>query len=440
MGLIRSLSIGASSLKTHQKGFDVISNNLANANTVAYKSNSANFAEEFNQVYSYGRGPGDTGTSAAGGTNPLQYGLGVKLSSIQQNMTQGVVESTNRPLDMALQGDGFFVYNLGGTDYYSRAGAVSQDKFGNLVDSGTGAYLQGYNVSVDANGRTNKTSDGVNILEATVSNLTISPDVVSAPKQTESITLKGNLNSEAEEGNVRTTSIDILDNNGGAHTVTLTFTKSATDNQYDVTAKVDGTDISLDATNITFNPDGSLSTPLELNMTAADLNTAVGSDVFDATSPKDVTIKLADANNLLQGLTNFAQADSATATSQDGYKPGSLLSLSVQPDGRIVGSFSNGQAEVLGQVVVAKFTNEDGLVRSGNNFYQPSPNSGLPVIGTATETFASTMVAGQSLEQSNVDMTEEFTDMISTQRAFEAASRTISVSDQLLQEINQLKR
>ncbi len=440
MGLIRSLSIGASSLKTQQKGFDVISNNLANANTVAYKSNSANFAEEFNQVYSYGRGPGDTGTSAAGGVNPLQYGLGVKLSSIQQNMGQGVIESTSRPLDMALQGGGFFVYNLNGQDFYSRAGAVTQDKLGNLVDSGTGAYLQGYNVSVDANGRTNKTSEGANILDASVSNLTVSPDVVSAPKQTEIVTLKGNLNSEADEGNVRTTSIDILDNNGGSHSVSLTFTKSATENEYGVTAKVDGSDIALDSSTITFNADGSLSTPLELNMTAADLNTAVGSNVFDTGTPKDITIKLADTSNLLQGLTQFAQADSATASTQDGYKPGSLLGLSVQADGRIVGSFSNGQAEVLGQVVVAKFTNEDGLVRTGNNFYQPSSNSGMPVIGTATETFSSTMVAGQSLEQSNVDMTEEFTDMISTQRAFEAASRTISVSDQLLQEINQLKR
>ena len=135
MGLSRSLSIGASSLNAHQKKFDVISNNLANANTVGYKSNRANFEEQFNQVYKYGNSPELTGSNGLGGINPLQFGLGVKLGSITQDFSQGSIEATNKPLDMAIQGSGMFVYNQSGRDVYTRAGNISRDNSGFLVDT-----------------------------------------------------------------------------------------------------------------------------------------------------------------------------------------------------------------------------------------------------------------------------------------------------------------
>lgn len=439
MGLSRSLSVGASSLKAHQQRMDVISNNLANANTIGYKTNRANFSEQFYQVYKHGVSPNVTGTTGTGGTNPYQFGLGVQMTSISQDMSQGVIESTNRALDLALQGDGFFIYNLNGRELYSRAGNISQDKAGNITDLGTGALLQGYNIETDANGRIIKNADGTNRLNAMKSNLIISPETVSPPRQTENISFFGNLNAGMAQGDSRSTSINIYDNLGGVHSLSFTFTKTANANEYALTAAIDGNAVNTNAATIAFNADGTLDSPQALTIDYADLNTAMGGNLFSTATP-NLTITLADSNNLMNGLTQFASSSTASFKTQDGYTSGDLLSISVARDGKVYGAFTNGQSEVLGQVLMAKFANQDGLVRTGDNFFSVSPNSGNPIIGTANDAFPSTSIIGNALEQSNTDMTEQFTNMISTQRAFEAASRTITVSDTLLAEINQLKR
>lgn len=436
MGLTRSLTAGSSSLRAHQQRLDVISNNIANSNTIGYKSGRATFSEQFNQIYSLGKSPDLVGTKGVGGMNPLQYGLGVKLGSVTLDMSQGILEMTNRPLDMALQGDGFFVYGLNGRQHFSRAGAVTRDKDGYLVDSSTGALLQGYNVELDASGRIFKNSDGSNRLNGMVDNMRIAPSLKSPPNQTQNVRLIGNLDSETEEGEIRATSINIFDNLGTPRSLALTFTKTTTPNEYTVAVQIDGIDVNASASTVQFNDDGTLNTPLDLTITSADLNTALGSNVF----ANDVAVALAEADNLLGGLTQFAGSSNATATEQDGYQSGDLTGLSVDNVGKIWGSFTNGQSEVLGQVVIAKFTNQAGLKKEGNNFFSVSPNSGLANIGTAGDIFPSTTIAGAALEESNVEITREFTDMISTQRAYEAAARTVTVSDQLLAEANQLKR
>lgn len=440
MALSRSLSTGASSLRAHQQRFDVISNNIANVNTTGYKSNHVNFAEQFNQIYKYGSSPNENEGKGMGGVNPLMMGLGVKIGSITQNMAQGTIETTNRPLDLALQGNGFFIYNMNGKQLFSRAGAISRDKNGNLVDSSSGAFLMGYNLQLDADGKMVKDSNGDNVLNRTLKNINISPNIISAPRQTEVVKVAGNLNSASTENTERQTSITIFDNQGGAHVITLTFTKTANPNEFTMSAKLDGIDITLPSDTLTFNTDGTISSPLDFTLNAADLNTALGTDVFDATTPKNVKIVLAETGNLLAGLTQFAGPNTATVTEQDGYQAGDLNELFVDTTGKIWGSFTNGQSEILAQVAVAKFTNPQGLIRNGNNFMEVSPNSGLPNIGTAGEIFPSTLVVGGALEQSNVDLTEQFTEMIITQRAFEAASRTITISDQMLAETNMLKR
>lgn len=438
MGLSRSLTIGASSLRANQQRFDVISNNLANSNTVGFKTERANFAEQFSQVYSRGNAPDVVSTTGRGGTNPMQFGLGVKLGSIQQDMTQGVIETTNRPLDMAIQGEGFFVYNSNGVDLYSRAGAVSLDRDGFLVDSNSGALLQGYNIEKDANGRIIKNSDGANKLNATMTNLQIPVDTISPPRQTENISMNGNLNAASAAGDVRKTSINIYDNFGGVRSLALTFTKTANANEYSISGAIDGKTVALSSNTVTFFNDGTLNTPNKLTINTADLNTALGSTQFDTT--KTMTVTLAESTDLTKGLTQYSASNSASFKVQDGYSSGDLLSLSVDNEGKIWGAFSNGKSEVLGQTLIAKFTNPDGLIRNGDNFFIASPNSGSATIGTAGEVFKSSKILGNSLEQSNVDMTIQFTDMISTQRAFEAASRTITTSDTLLAEVNQLKR
>lgn len=441
MGLTRSLSVGASSLRAHQQRFDVISNNLANANTIGFKNNKANFQEQFNQIYNYGKSPDvASGAGVAGGVNPLQYGLGVKMGAIKQDFSQGVIENTNRPLDLAMQGDGFFIFNHGGMDNFSRAGSISRDKDGFLVDSATGAYLQGYNANRTDTGNLVKDANGVNVLSGIKENIQVPDEALSSPRQTENISLWGNLNSSNPEGTEKHTSIKVFDIVGNDHELKFTFTKTANANEYSLTALIDGQDLNLSENTITFNNDGTLNSPLELQIAASDLNSAVGTDVFDAGQPKDITVSLSDANNLLSGLTQLAGQNAASFKQQDGYQAGQLQSLEVDNQGRILGAFTNGQTEVLGQVLIAKFANQEGLVRKGDNFYAPSPNSGTPNIGTAGDIFSSTKIVGYALEQSNVDMTVEFTEMISTQRAFEAASRVISVSDQLLGETTILKR
>lgn len=434
MGLSRSLSTGASSLRAHQQRFDVISNNISNVNTTGYKSTRANFIDQFSQIYNYGKAPDSVGGKGVGGSDPLQFGLGVRMGSITTNMTQGVLETTGRSLDLSLQGDGYFVYNNNGKQVYSRAGILNRDKDGFFVDASTGAYAQGYNLETDANGLIQKDSDGINMLNRTLTNLKVDPKTISPARQTENLGLTGNLNSGSAVGTTKQTSINIFDTSGASHSLLLTFTKTATG--WDVAAQTEGAAVGA-ATPITFNPDGTLNTPTSITLTSADLSTAT---TVPNSFLKDVTIKLADPTNKLTGLTQYGGPNTATANEQDGYQTGTLTDISFDREGKVWGAFTNGQSEKLGQLAVAKFSNPAALVKEGQNFMNIAPDSGLANIGTAGESFPSTQVVAGSIEQSNVDLTYEFTDMITTQRGFEAASRTITVTDQMLAELNNLKR
>ncbi len=441
MALIRSLTTGTTSLQAHQQRLDVISNNIANVNTVGYKASEATFVDQLSQVMNLGVGPSNIAQGGTGGVDPLQIGLGVRMGAVRTDFSQGSIRTTNRALDVAIAGDGFFALSSNGTQLYSRAGNFSLDKNGNLVDSVSGAFVQGYNDKVDATGKIVKDSSGTNVLDRNLTNVVISPNVKSSPRQTQNVQMAGNLNASLQTGETAQTSVSVYDNIGISHVMNLTFTKSATANEYAITGTVDGQNVTLPASaaTVTFNPDGSLSTPLSFDIKATDLNTALGSGTpFDPT--KDVTIELAQSGNLLNGITQFAGQSSVNLVSQDGYAAGNLSSLSVDSTGRIFGGFTNSQTEVLGQIAVAKFTNPSGLTKQGDSLFSVSPNSGLPNIGTASDIFSSVKIEGGALEDSNVDLTTQFTDLISTQRAFEAASRTITISDQFLQEINSLKR
>lgn len=435
MSLARSLDAGASSLIAHQKQFDVISNNIANTSTYGYKSSRANFSDEFSQTITSGKSPDSVAGSGVGGVDPLQYGTGVQVASVTQDMSQGLVESSTRPLDIALQGDGYFIYNENGKQEFSRAGTISKDKDGSLIDSGTGAFLQGYNVKADTSGVAIKDSSLNNILNTKVENIVIPSDTLSAPQQTDEVYVTGNINS----GENRTTSIDIFDSLGGSHSLEATYTASTTTpGQYDTSFKIDGKSVTLaTAQPVTFN-NGLITNGLTMNIDAAALNTALGST--SSLFTKAVQVVNANSNSLANGLTNYSGTTTATASDKNGWALGTLGELSVDTEGKIWGAFSNGRSEVLGQVLVAKFANPAALSKQGNNMFVVSPDSGNANIGTAVQNFPSTKIKGSSLESSNVELTEQFTDIIKTQRAFEAAARTITVTDQMLSEVNQLKR
>lgn len=439
MSLSRSLNTGTSSLRAHQTRFDVISNNIANVNTHGYKSSRTNFTETFNQIYDHGRMPDIKAGIGAGGMNPFQIGLGVRVGSVTHDFSQGNLDITNRPLDLALQGEGFFIYRKNGGEVYSRAGAISHDKEGYLAESSSGAMLQGYNVSKDANGRIAKNADGTSILEGKYDNLRIEKNIVSPPKQTAKISLAGNLNSSDATGAVRNTSINIFDNQGAVHSLNFRFTKHATANRYDLSVQYDGNDITLttDPQPVTFRPDGTIIGPSSINITAEMLNNVIAGR-FAAGSI--IEVSLADPHNILTGITQFSGPSNATAGKQDGYGSGTLIDLSIDDLGQVWGSFTNSQSEILGKVVVAKFANPQGLKHMGDNFLMKSPNSGDPTKGSVSEILPSTAVRSNSLEMSNVDLTTEFTNMITTQRAYEAAAKTVTSSDEILQTTVNLKR
>ncbi len=462
--MMRSLNSGASALKANQYRMDVISNNIANSSTTGYKSASVSFQDQFSQTYRYGKSSDTQTTSTVngrtlsvssksiGGINPYQIGLGVKVGSVTNNMSQGTLETTNRALDIAIQGSGFFIYDFNGQEVYSRAGTITRDEEGYLVDSSTGAYLQGYNIRVDADGVTERDSFGNNVMNTSQADLRISPNIISSPRQTENVELLGNLNSSDDLNTTRETSITIYDNQGQARALNVLFEKTA-DNTWEASFTLDGKDVCQAGTTtpytyeVNFNDDGTIvdEDVAISGITTTMLNEAVNQGTTSTTNWFDTTrtfaLQLGDTNNKVTGsVTQFSGTNTVTASSQDGFTSGELQSLSVAEDGQIIGSFSNGQSETLGQILLAKFTNDEGLSKEGDNFFSISPNSGLPIKGTAGEQFASTTIAGGSLESSNVDLTDEFVNMIKTQRAFEAASRTITVSDTLLGEINQLKR
>lgn len=282
MALLRSLTSGVSSLRAHQQRMDVISNNIANVNTIGYKASEAVFAEELAQTLSSAMGPSDN----FGGRNPRQIGLGVRMGAIRADFSQGSLRITNRPLDVALNGEGFFIYRLNGVDYYSRAGALGLDRDGNIVDSTTGAIVQGYNIVRDTNGKPLKDGAGVNVLSRQLSGLRIDPGIRSAPRQTENIQLSGNLSATLQENESVQASVTIYDNVGNTHILQLSFTKTANPNEFTLSATLDGNALTLPVTTVQFNPDGSLASPLEIAVSGADLNAALEQTACHSTKRK----------------------------------------------------------------------------------------------------------------------------------------------------------
>lgn len=436
--LMRSLSTAQSSLRAHRQRIDVIANNVANVNTIGYKASRARFTDFFAQRLSLGT----VGVGAVGGVDPLQIGTGVRLAAIVADMSQGTLTVTERPLDVALQGEGFFVVQLNGQQRYTRAGSLTLDALGRLVDTATGALVQGYPLLLDVTGRPVRDSTGGFVLSRRVEALRIPPQLRSPARQTERVRLAGNLSAEMAEGESLATSVLVYDLRGVTHVLRLEFRKTATPNQFELRLSVDGQAVTLpaEASGVRFRSDGTLESPLSVSISAAELNTALGAStpVFDPT--KALTLELAPESTLLAGITHVAGQSTLTAVEQDGYGAGELVDLRIDATGKILGSFTNGRTELLGQLVIAKFANPGGLLREGDALFAPSPNSGAPILGTAGELFPSTRILGGALEEANVDLGEEFTELIATQRAFEAAARMVTVSDQILAELNTLKR
>jgi len=397
-----------SSLNIHQAFMDVIADNLANANTTGYKASRVIFQDQFAQLMS----PGAPPSANTGGINPTQIGLGAQIGYISPVFTQGSLQNTGRNLDLSLQGDGFFVYSNGNGQLYSRDGSIGIDASGFLVSSSTGLRVQGWQVAPG--------STTINTT-APIGSIPVPTDATMASATTTGI-LGGNLNSQTANGGTYNTTIGAYDSMGVQHTLTLQFTRTPTNTW---NWAVTGPAGAAGAGTVTFDANGQ-----QTGMAVTTAVTALGS-----TGANNIGMTL----DMTQ-LTMLADSSNVSLASQNGLPAGNLSDIYVGPNnGEVYLLFSNGLKQLVGQLSVAKFTNPTGLIRTGENLFQIGLNSGDPQIGVAETGGRGAIVPGYR-EASNVDMAQEFTSMILAQRGFQASSRVITTSDEMLMELVNLKR
>jgi len=411
-----------SGLTNYQKALDVVSNNIANMSTPGFKRSFISFKE---MVYHTLQGASQPSANL-GGTNPVQLGLGATIGNIGTQYTQGTLETTGRPTDLAITGDGFFILSAGNDRFYTRNGSFSIDVDGNLVSSG-GYYVQGWPAT---NGEVNSTGEPASL------QIPIGADSIAKP--TTKVAFAGNLDASQAvynagpppTGGIYTAESEVYDTLGRAHTMSITYTKvagpSATESQWDWTANIDGV----------ASGNGSLVYDDQGNFDPAQSTV----DPTLAFSPGDGA---ADMSVVLDFSVSTQKATpgeySLIPSGQDGFKAGALESFTVDQTGKIIGSYSNGMTQTIGQVALASFVNPEGLEKDDSGILRATANSGAAQIGTAGSGARGTLNSG-TLEMSNVDLSTEFTRMIIAQRAFQANSKVISVMDEVMQEMANLKR
>lgn len=415
--MLRSMYSGIGGMKNFQTKLDVIGNNIANVNTYGFKKGRVTFKDIASQTMS--------GASSAqnnrGGTNAKQIGLGSAVASIDTIMTNSSLQTTGRLLDLGIDGDGFFVVKNGEQQYFSRAGNFDIDSVGNLVNS-DGLKVQGY--AMDPTSGKPNTSKLIN--------LSIDKNATILPQATTYIDLAGNLDSNGTNVAPATTAkldLSIRDSLGNEIPLTATFTKTSVNGAVPATWSVAVADTKTPSTTLATS---SLSFGSNGKLTGTPVVTPV------AYNPGNGAQSISLSNIDFSGINQTGAASSVSVKDKDGYPGGSLTSFTFGQSGEITGVFSNGQVKTLGQIALATFSNPGGLLKTGGNTFQESNNSGIPNVSTPGNSRG--VVQAGTLEMSNVDLSEEFTDMIVAQRGFQANSRIITTSDQILEELVNLKR
>ncbi|GGM61048.1 flagellar hook protein FlgE [Dactylosporangium sucinum] len=407
--MLRSLFSGISGLRAHQQMMDVTSNNIANVNTVGFKSSQVVFHDTLSQLMRAAGAP----QQGQGGTNPAQVGLGVRLGAINTNFIQGSAQTTGRATDVMISGDGFFVVNSVNEQLFTRAGAFNFDAEGKLVTP-TGAAVQGW-----------PAVNGVVNTNLPVGDIRLPMGTLIAPKATDTMVIAGNLPADAAVNTSIPRSIKTYDVQGNVVTLTTTFELTAAGWTATIT---DGTNPSA-ATPLTFAPNGQVNGPTYVD---ADGNTKIGMLYDPDGDGVGVTVDLA-------GLTEYTGSTTVNVLSQNGAPAATLQSFTINPDGQLVGVFSNGNKQTVAQLALANFNNPPGLEKVGDSLYRFTVNSGLAQVGVAGTGGLGTLQSG-AIEMSNVDLAQEFTNLIVAQRGFQANSKVISTSDEVLQELVNLKR
>ncbi len=390
--MLRSLYSGISGLRSHQTMLDVTGNNIANVNTTGFKSSSTQFQDTLSQLTQGAGAPG----AANGGTNPAQIGLGVQVSGIATNFAQGSAQATGRATDMMISGEGFFVTRSGNETLYSRAGAFDLDAAGRLV-SPDGSIVQGWSA---VNGQ---------LAGGTPGDITLPKGTIAGATATTTSTVTGNLPSDAAVGTQVVQDKEVFNAAGEARNMVLTFTRTA------------------GGWNVAGNDGAGGTGTGVLTFDAAGNQTGAGA------------LALGGVNVNLSTITGYADLSTVEISAQNGRAAGTLDSFTLSEDGTLIGSFSNGVKEPVARIALANFTNPGGLEKAGGNGYRPTANSGGAEIG-APGTGGMGSLIGGALEMSNVDLSQEFTNLIVAQRGFQANARIITTSDEVLQELTNLKR
>lgn len=486
--MMMSMFSSVSGLRAHQTRMDVIGNNIANVNTVGFKGSRSTFQEIFSQTFR-GAGSPDPATGR-GGTNPMQIGLGMSIDAIDTQMGRGSVQRTDSPTDISIEGEGFFVVRSGtaGPYTFTRAGNFSVDRLGNLVTAGGNNVLGWMKYEAGDEGFVFDTQEDVKPLNLYEDEYNLSKRIIAARRTTEAV-MAGNLDATEPPFRASVTAdaglyaaiapandaflangaagadgvpdnvsgnippqfiipVNVYDELGNAYSVNIRMWKSTVNTGTSTLSTaspitswyytVDGganatTGATLPASGfIAFDATGRLVTgdPTNLNTRPTITitpNASTGARAFD------VDMDLAQ-------LSMFADDSSVRPLRVDGYPPGTLVTFSVGSDGILTGVYDNGRQQPLGRIAMAVFANPSGLAKVGNNLFMATANSGeFSTASVPGSDGAGTLVPG-TLEMSNVDLAKQFTEMIITQRGFQANSRVVTTSDEILQELTNLKR
>jgi len=429
--MMTSFYSGLTGLSAYANALNIVGNNLANINTVGFKGSTISFSDLVTATF------GGTATNAAG--NPMQVGLGVLPAAIEGVFTQGSIQTSSESTNMAIEGNGYFIVGNDSTDrFYTRSGNFSFDRDGYLITQ-EGKYVFGY---------TQKDVDG-NIISSGALNPIYTPaNTVSPPSATTFVRLFANLNVNdavtPAAGSTFAASVTLYDSKGSSHTATITFTHNGLvggNDQWaynmtlpgeDVVGGTAGTPYTISTGTVEFDGSGTMVVP------AADIPVGPTPAFTNGADAMSFNWDLFDDNGV-PTLTGYPTTSATSSTSTDGNAPGTLTSIIVGDDGTIQGVFSNGQVESIAMVATAVFNNNRGLLRVGGNEFSETYSSGEAAVG-APGSGGRGAITGSALEASNVDIATEFTNMLVFQRGYQANSRIITTSDEVIQEALSIKR
>lgn len=415
--MFTSFSTALSALGAHTTAVDVVGNNLANLNTPGYKASVVAFSDLVTQ--SLGAGLGET-----------QVGFGVARPTTIRQFSQGAIQASSAPLDVAIQGDGFLVVrDSQGGQLYTRGGNLQVNKEGQLVTA-TGFRVQGW---TESNG----------VLDTTqpITEIVVPVGSLRAPLATNSFSFDLNLDAAETAGpppGTFSTSMEVYDSLGRSHVVSVQFTKTATANQWDYAMTVPDSDLQTPpftpvTGSITFDAQGRVTTP-----TAADPMPVIAlTGLADGAADMSITWNLYDGAT--PRLTQFAQPSAVAANSQDGAPAAQLIRVGIGDGGKILAQYSNGQQVSVGQLAMTSIRNPESMIAVGNNNFQVSARTALPAVGLPG-TGGRGQIMGGAVEFSTVDIAREFTNLIVLQRGYQANARVVTAVDEISQETINLKR